>query len=135
MKRLENFLDTASTWKVFIFGWVFSGVLAFLLFQFLPDGTELERDAFINFKIGATMGIILGLVFALLNSMAKKSQKFWDYSKEVKSLIDKAETKEELSSIYKNEFNTLRNLSMGNPHSMELTRLFAILQTKHKYGK
>lgn len=135
MKALNTFFEKAPLWQVYIFGWLFTAGFTFLLFQFFPDGTESVRNWITNLKIGALMGLPFGLMLFLMASMGRKSTKFWDYAKEVESLIDKAETKEELSSIYKNEFNTLRNLSMGNPHSMELTRLFAILQTKHKYGK
>lgn len=135
MKTINTFFEKAPLWQIYIFGWLFTTGFTFLVFQFFPDGTESVRNWITNLKIGASMGLPFGLMVVLMTSMGRKSTKFWDYAKEVESLIDKSETKEELSSIYKNEFNTLRNLSMGNPHSMELTRLFAILQTKHKYGK
>ena len=68
-------------------------------------------------------------------SVTRKSNKFWDYSKEVESLIDKAETKEELGSIWKGEFQSLRELAQGGAHLSELTRQYTIMQTKYKYAK
>jgi len=63
MKKLENFLDKAPLWQVFIFGWMFTGIFTFLLFQFFPDGTELPRNWFVNLKIGFFMGIPFGPSF------------------------------------------------------------------------
>jgi hypothetical protein len=135
MKRINTFFDKAPLWKVFIFGWLFTGGFTFLLFQFFPDGRELVRDPFVNLKIGGLMGLPFGLMVALMASMGRKSQKFWDYAKEVEALIDDAETQEKLQSIADNEFQTLVNLQMGHPHGTELHRLWAILKTKYKYAK
>ncbi len=135
MKKLENFLDKAPLWQVFIFGWMFTGIFTFLLFQFFPDGTELPRNWFVNFKIGFFMGIPFGLMVMLASSMSRKSNKFWDYAKEVEALIDAAETKDELFSIYKEEFQSLIELAQGGPHQYELKRQYAIIQTKYKYAK
>jgi hypothetical protein len=63
----------------------------------------------------------------------RKSQEFWDYAKEVEALIDKADTKSELSSIHRYEFEALREMTMGGPHNTELYRLHAIMQTKYKF--
>ena len=135
MKKINNFFDKASLWQVFIFGWLFTGTFTFILFQFFPDGTEIPRDWFVNFKIGFFMGIPFGLMTLLMTSMSRKSQKFWDYSKEVQVLIDNAETKEALGSIYKGEFQSLIELAQGGPHQYELKRQYAIIQTKYKYAK
>jgi len=135
MKKINNFFDKAPLWQIFIFGWLFTGMFTFLLFQFFPDGTEIPRDWFVNFKIGFFMGILFGLMTLLMTSMSRKSQKFWDYSKEVQVLIDNAETKEALGSIYKGEFQSLIELAQGGPHQYELKRQYAIIQTKYKYAK
>lgn len=136
MKSINNFFDKAPLWKIYIFGWTFSGLFTFAMFEWvaiLISGTVLPTT--VNLKIGATTGILLGLIFMLMILMARKSDKFWAYSKEVESLIDKAETKEELGSIYKGEFQSLRELAQGGPHLSELTRQYAIMQTKYKYAK
>jgi hypothetical protein len=135
MKKLENFLDKAPLWQVFIFGWLFTGTLSFIIFQFFPDGTVELRDPFVNLKIGVSMGFMFGLMFMLMFSMSRKSDKFWDYAKEVESLIEATETKEALQSIFDNEFQTLQKLQMGHPHGSKLKELYAILKTKYKYGK
>ena len=135
MKTINTFLDKAPLWQIFIFGWLFAGTFIFILFQFFPDGTELPRNWFVNFKIGFFMGILFGLITVLMTSMIRKSQKFWDYSKEVQILIDAAETKDELGSIYKGEFQSLIGLAQGAPHQYELKRQYAIIQTKYKYAK
>jgi hypothetical protein len=135
MKKLENFLDKAPLWQVFIFGWLFTGTLSFIIFQFFPDGTVELRDPFVNLKIGVSMGFMFGLMFMLMFSMSRKSDKFWNYAKEVESLIEAAETKEALQSIFDNEFQTLQKLQQGHPHGSKLKELYAILKTKYKYGK
>jgi hypothetical protein len=85
--------------------------------------------------MGALTGILFGLMFMLMFSMMRKSTKFWDYAKIVEEIIDKAETKDELGSIYKGEFQSLIELAQGGPHQYELKRQYAIMQTKYKYAK
>ena len=135
MKKLNNFFDEAPLWQVFIFGWLFTGTFTFLLFQFFPDGTVLPRNWFVNLKIGFFMGIPFGLMTMLMASMSRKSNKFWNYTEEVEELIDAAETKESLQSIFDNEFKTLCDLQQGHPHGSKLKELYAILKTKYKYAK
>jgi len=136
MKSINNFFDKAPLWKIYIFGWALTGLFTFSMFEwvtFLVRGTVLPT--IVNLKIGATTGILFGLMFMLMISITRKSNKFWNYSKEVESLIDKAETKEELGSIYKDEFQSLIELAQGGPHQYELKRQYAIMQTKYKYAK
>jgi hypothetical protein len=135
MKKLNNFLDKAPLWQVFIFGWLFSGCCTFLLFQFFPDGTEIPRNWFVNVKIGLSMGLIFGLMFILMTSMSRKSDKFWNYADEVKVLIDEAETKESLQLILDSEFQTLIKLQQGHPHNYKVKELYTELKTKYKYIK
>jgi hypothetical protein len=106
-------------------------VLHFYFFSFFPGEKMLTVTK--NIKVGLFMGIPFGLIFMLTTSMVRKSQKFWDYSKEVQTLIDKAETKESLQSIADNEFKTLMALHQGQPHGTELTRLWTTIKTKYKY--
>lgn len=135
MKAINNFFDKAPLWQTFIFGWLFTGAFTFLLFQFMPDGTELPRNLVVNLKIGASMGIPFGLMVMLMASMGRKSNKFWNYAEEVEALIDTAETKESLQSIFDNEFKTLCDLQQGHPHGSKLKELYAIIKTKYKYAK
>lgn len=135
MKRISKFLEEAPLWQVFIFGWLFTGMFTFLLFQFFPDGTVISRNWFVNLKIGFFMGIPFGLMLMLMASMDRKSNKFWNYADEVEALIEDAKTKESLQSIFDNEFKTLQNLQQGHSHGSKLKELYAILKTKYKYIK
>lgn len=135
MKKINYIFDEAPLWQTFIFGWVFTGTFTFLLFQFFPDGTELPRNWFLNLKIGFFMGIPFGLMTMLIGSTSRKSNKFWNYAKEVEALIDEAETKEVLQSIFDNEFQKLRKLQQGHPHGSELVKQYTKLKTKYKYIK
>lgn len=134
MKRLNDFLDNSNLFKVFIFGWLFTGGFTFLLF-YLFSTIEANIDFQKSLGIGALCGIPFGLMFMLMISMMRKSQKFWDYAKVIEELIEKSETKTELESIYLNEFQTLVKLAQGRPHASELTKQYSVLQTKHKYVK
>jgi MFS superfamily sulfate permease-like transporter len=86
-------------------------------------------------KVSALTGILFGLMLALMISMMRSSSRFWKYSEEVAKLINEAETKDALKGIYKNEFSKLREMMGGRPHLEEVKRLYAILETKHKYIK
>jgi hypothetical protein len=134
MKALNNFLDKDHLFKVFLFGWAFTATFTFILFAGFST-IEAQINLAKSAGIGATMGLPFGLMFMLMISMMRKSTKFWDYAKVVEALIDKAETKDELGSIYKGEFQSLRELAQGGPHLSELTRQYTIMQTKYKYGK
>jgi hypothetical protein len=68
-------------------------------------------------------------------STLRKSRVFWNTSKELYEKIDQAKTKEELKNLFDNHFKKLCDLSMGNPHYIELNRIHAIIETKHKFVK
>lgn len=133
MKRVSNFLDKAPLWKIFLIGWLIAGLFSMLVWGGLEsiEGKPLILGVLI--KLGLALGFMIGgLMFTLMTSMMRKSQKFWDYAKEVGVLIDECKTKSELEEVFKKEFQTLRGMSLGNPHSAELHRLYAIMETKHK---
>jgi hypothetical protein len=139
MKRLNIFLDKSPLWQNFLLGWVIFSLLSFAMFygfRFIGDNSQnilISVEACI--EIGIILGIFFSLLFILSISLIRKSQKFWEYSKVVEELINNAETKEELGSIYKCEFQSLRDLAQGGPHLSELTRLYTIMQTKYQYTK
>lgn len=134
MEAFNTFFDKTTLWKVFGLVWAFTGVFSFLLFELfiIP---EANFNWITNLKIGFGMGIPFGLMVTLMISMSRKSQKFWDYAKEVEALIHKTETRDELGSIWVNEFQTLRKLAQGGAHLHELTRQYTIMQTKNNYTK
>jgi hypothetical protein len=137
MKRLNNFLDKAPLWQVYIFGWIFTGTFISLLFYFFQfiDGTStamlLTGENCI--KMGIATGAIFGLMVMLMVSMMRKSQVFWDFSKEVEAKIENAKTKDELDFIFENEFQDLRKKCQGGPQIPELNRLYTIMKTKYKF--
>jgi len=137
MKKLNNFIDKAPLWQIFIVGWFFSSVFIasnIYVFNLIePSSTKLIISGINCIKIGIIMGILIGFMFMIMLSMGRESQIFWDYSKEVESLIDKAETKESLQSIFDNEFQDLREKCWGGPQIQELNRLYTIIKTKNKY--
>jgi hypothetical protein len=110
-------------------------VIWFGLSQAMGGPEDVFTNPVTSLKFASLMAIPFTAMALLMTSMSNKSQKFWDYSKEVQALIDKAETQEELGSIYKNEFQTLKDLAQGGPHGTELTKQYTILQTKYKYVK
>jgi hypothetical protein len=139
MKRLEKFLDKASLWQIYIFGWLFTGAFTasiFYGFQLIdPPNSKMLITGINCIKIGALTGILFGLMFMLMFSMMRKSTIFWDYAKLVEGLIENTETKESLQSIFDNEFQDLRKKCQGGPQIPELNRLYTIIKTKYKYTK
>ena len=137
MKKLNYFLDKAPLWQNYLLGWViFSSFTSamFYGFQFIgntPHNIEISGENCI--LIGATIGMLSSLMFTWLLLLVRKSTIFWNYSEELNSLIEAANTKEELQSIFDNEFQELVNKAQGNPHIFELTRINSILRTKYKY--
>jgi hypothetical protein len=133
MKALNNFLDKAPLWQVYIFGWLFSGALFASLFYLLPSTPELDLSGIKCLKVGALSGLLFGLMVMSMVSMMRKSSEFWTYAEVVEAAIEKANTKEELEAIFENDFQTLRKMGQGRPHIQELTKLYHIMKTKHKY--
>lgn len=137
MNKINQFFDKAPLWQIYIFGWFASGTIVAAMFYFLQMIDAASPELVITgdkcIKIGATSGLLFGLMFMLMNSIMRKSQAFWDYTKEVEKLIDEAQTKDQLQSILENEFQELRSKCQGGPQIPELNRLFTIMKTKAKY--
>lgn len=134
MKKLNNFFEKEHLFKIYLFGWFTSGLFTASLFYFLQkiEGTakELVIPGEVCLKIGATMGLIFGLMIMLIISMTRKSNIFWESAKVVEELIEKANTKGELQLILDEEFQSLRNKCQGKPHIIELIRLYNIMKAK-----
>lgn len=139
MKKLNNFLDKAPLWQIYIFGWFFTGLFVasiFYGFQWIDPPTSKMAFSGTNcIKMGALMGLLFGLMVMLTISIIRKSTIFWDYAKEVKKLIDGVNSKDELLSIFDNQFPELRKKCQGGPQILELNRLYTIMKTKYKYVK
>ena len=140
MKKLNDFIDKAPLWQVWIFGWFLTAILMFLMFWgfdagfSVVDGTKVH-PILVYVKIGAAGGVLFGLMVMLMVSMMRSSQKFWDRAKEVEAEINQASTKEALQKVFDEDFQQLRTLSTGLPHHSELTRLHTIMKTKYQYVK
>jgi hypothetical protein len=138
MKRLNNFLDKAPLWQVYIFGWFFTGAFTTFLF-YVPvpliaaNTAKTIFSAEVCLKIGAMSGLLFGLMFMLIISMMRKSTIFWSYAKEVEKFINEANSKDALELILENQFEYLRKKCQGGPQIPELNRLYTIMKTKYKY--
>jgi hypothetical protein len=134
MKKINNFIDNAPLWWIYIFGVIFIGGFTFCLFEILPSANSINPlTTTTNIRIGLILGLILGLMITLMTSMMRKSTKFWDLSKILEDKIDLAETKKSLDDIYNNDFQILKELGQGRPHYDEIRRLYTIMKTKYKY--
>ena len=138
MRRKDNFLENAPLWKIYLAGWFVTGFMTFIVWGGLSKiGTD---DSLIYtfprlFCFGAIFGIPFGLLFTLMISMGRKSTKFWEHAEYVEKLVDEANSKIRLDDIFKCEFEGLKDLSQGGPHSQELNRIYTIMKTKYKFLK
>ena len=139
MKTINKFLEEAHLFKVFLCGWLFFGSVAFCLFVLLteiPDPEQFDYikpiSTIINIKIGAGIGFVFGLLFMITTSMARKSDKFWNYSKIVEDAVKLAKTKSELKSVYDDELQTLRRMSLGGPQNYKVQEISTIINTKYQ---
>lgn len=137
MKSLNNFLEKAHLFKVYVFFYFLSVVFTALIFYLLDMTVETKifRETLSYFKLGAAMGIIFSLMFTLMVSMQRKSIEFWDYAKFLEKEIEKASTKEQLQHIWHNEYVQLVTKCQGGPQIGEVKRIRSIIETRYKYWK
>jgi hypothetical protein len=138
MKTLNYFFEKAPLWQIFVLIWFLTGALItapifYGLQKIGATNPELDFSGMNCIKLGAGVGLLLGLISMFMVSMMRKSTIFWEYSKEVEALINGAATKKELVSIFENEFQDLRKKCQGGPQIPELNRLYTIMKTKIKY--
>jgi hypothetical protein len=133
MKRINHFFEKASLWKVYVVGWFLTGLFMASMFYLLPSSPALDMSLGKCLKVGAMAGLMFGGMLTAMTSMMRKSSVFWEFAHEVEDKVEKANTKVELESIFENEFQELKKMSMGIPHSQELNKLYHIMKTKHKY--
>ena len=137
MKKINYFFDKTPMWKVVIVYYICFSLISYLIFKGVFYYTGVEQlevmKHHVILKISITSGLLFSIVLSLSTHLRRKSQKFWDYSREVEHLIDDASTKDSIQKIWQNEFLKLIRLSSGGIHNMELHRLKAIMETKIKY--
>jgi hypothetical protein len=138
MNSLAKFTLEMKLWKVFIVN--FSILFVVALFTILSidliavgiQNIELGKELFISSIVAFAFS---GLI-TLYISLARASVKFWEYSKVVEELIEKENSNlEEMERIFNVEFKKLKSMSMGEPHSREVLKLYTILNTKYKMVK
>lgn len=135
MKTINKFFEEAHLFKVFLFGFLTIGGFTYSVTQDIASNELIQNPVNVSLRLAILFGLLFGSMLTFMTSMMRKSSKFWNYSKEVQVLIDNAETKEELGSIYKGEFQSLIELAQGGPHQSELKKQYAIMQTKYEYVK
>ena len=128
MKRINNFFERSPLWQVYIVGYFLSGTVDAIMFYSLSS-----IDSIVCLKISAISSLLYGLLFAWMVSAQRKSNIFWDYSREVEGLINAANTQEELQSVFDNQFQELRKKCVGGHQMPEITRLYTIIKTKYQY--
>ncbi len=137
MKKISTFLNKAPLWQIYFSLWfVIGSFVASLFYGFQlidPPSFENHISGINCIKMGVISGLLFGLMFMHMVSMMRKSIIFWDYAKEVETLIEQAETKDALENIFNGEFQNLRKKCQGGPQISELNRLYTIIKTKHKY--
>lgn len=135
MNKLNNFLETASSFKLYFFGWLTATSVITLMFYIITN--VFLTSSFLSFESCLLTGSVLGLVYALVIMFGilkmRKSDEFWKYAKVVEELIENAKTQYELEVIVDNEFHLLASKSTGELQFSELRRLYAIMKTKYKF--
>ena len=134
MNKIDKFYDKASLWKVFpinvLISTLFIGITFIGLSKIIGENPYLFNDILI--KVGFGLGIVLGGVLTVLTSENRKSNRFWEYSKEVGTLIENAKSKKELENINNNEFQKLVSMAFAG-HIHEIKRLKTIMETSYKF--
>jgi|688.fasta_scaffold1278498_2 hypothetical protein len=134
MNKIDKFFDKASLWKVFpinvLISILFMGIIFIGLSKITGENPYLFNGIII--KVGIAMGIVFGGLLTLLISENRKSNRFWEYSKEVGTLIENAKSKKELENIHNNEFQKLVSMAFAG-HIHEIKRLKTIMETSYKF--
>lgn len=135
MKTIRLIIEEAPLWIIFVVSTVFFTATPLGVILPFLNYYHTQVDWLLLIKITVSVGILFGLLVWLMVSTLRKSRIFWNTAKELDKKIDHANTKKELKDLFDNDFQELCKLSMGNPHYIELNRLHAIIETKHKFVK
>jgi len=126
MKRINDFLDNASLYAVYLAFFALSLPIVFLLLLIF-NGT-LPSMIMVSFLIC----VFMSGVFTVAIYTARLNDKFWKAADELTSKIDKSEDVGELIS-YGRELLEVQKLALGGPHYNKLREMKAVLDTKLKY--
>ncbi len=129
-------MDTASYWKVYLFGFIFFSLITYTAFILSNNQLNIIHKKSFNdivIKVSIGFGLFFSGFICLMTKMARDSKKFWETAKALELKIDEANTKEELDRIWANEFKSLRDLCGGEFQLGASIRLHTIFVTKYKY--
>ena len=129
----ECVFEKAPYWVVFFIGWIVSTIFGFVIwicFSYIDnDNLSLLKTFYLNLFLGFFIG---GIMVPLYVSSFRKELLFYKCYKEVESLIENANTEEELNLIAENEFSKLKELSRSYYHSLKVKDIFKVMKTKTK---
>jgi hypothetical protein len=125
MNKINKFFDEAPLWKVYIFGYISSFLIIFLVpptldFMLNGKGSSFLSDIYIMFSIGVSF--LVACLFVILVSNQRKNKRFWEKAKDVERLILTSKSLMQLDIIFHNDFKELKDLSFLG-HQDELKRL------------
>jgi len=128
MKTINNFFLKGSLLVIGLFSMGITLLITSILVWMIADA-----GLTLNLKIGSFLGLLVGFFVVSMTYLARESMKFWAFSDTVEKMVDDTTTAEQIDSIFNNEFQTLRKLSGGGPHTVKLTEIFTIMKTKKYY--
>jgi hypothetical protein len=135
MKKITEFLDKASLWKIFIaFYLIESSMISFMFLCVFRQSDFPDRYAQVSVRVGLVLGLIFSVLTTLVFSEMRKSDKFWKKSREIESLVYEAKKKADIQAIFDVDYQELLKLSLpGQPHLSELKRIRTMLETANQF--
>lgn len=125
MKKLDNFLETAAYWKLFIIFEILCLIMVKICYQFiLPE---------VGWYIISGVATLLSLFLLAAIYFASVAKYLHKYCNEFEEKVHSATTREELEELLKNDFTELVKLSFTSHQSYRLKELYTILKTKYQY--
>lgn len=125
MKKLDNFLETAAYWKLFILFEIVCLIMVKICYQFiLPE---------VGWYIIGGAATLLSLFLLAAIYFARVANYLYKYCNEFEEKVHSATTREELEELLKNDFTKLVKLSFTRRQSYRLKELYTILKTKYQY--
>lgn len=128
-KTISLFFEEAPLWQIFFACFFLFSLLIFALLR------VIQNNMLISLKLSFSLSVLIGLIIIYFISLIRKSITFWEMAKNLESKINDSENKISLDNIFNEDFQNLKKISLGDPHSVELRRLYTIMKTKYKYVK
>ena len=135
MKKINDFIDSARLWKVYLVFVLIMSIFIYLILTILSWVIVIDPNltTLIMVKLSLGLGFVFSMLITLMTYSGRKSKEFWDKAIFVEEMIENSNTKTSLDILFDVDFQKLRELSQGTPHYNELHRLYAIIKTKYKY--